>query len=205
MANGKVYIGQTRQKLKYRVGMHLIDLRRGTHYNLHLQSAWNKYGEDQFQVSVVEECPVDHLNSREEYWVSFFSSDNPDFGYNQKPGGDQHPQLSTPEATQARLEGLKRYYQSLSPEEREERRRTISQSKLGQSHPQSEETKKKISRTKKKIYSISPPVKWTEDQKNQHSSRLQGIKRSEETKKRISEAKKEYWRKKRQGGSSEPP
>ena len=54
--NGKVYIGQVyatkganRRWLEHRAA-----LRKGNHYNPHLQSAWNKYGEVNFSFEILE-------------------------------------------------------------------------------------------------------------------------------------------------------
>jgi group I intron endonuclease len=51
--NGKVYVGQS-ISLRKRKHDHFRALRTNTHYNTHLQSSWNKYGEDNFTFEVVE-------------------------------------------------------------------------------------------------------------------------------------------------------
>lgn len=51
----------------------------------HLQFAYNKYGIDAFLFEIVELCPVDKLNEREIYWISYFDSYNN--GYNLTTGG----------------------------------------------------------------------------------------------------------------------
>jgi predicted GIY-YIG superfamily endonuclease len=42
-ANGKRYIGSS-QRCRIRIGNHFGGLARNSHYNRHLQSAWNKHG-----------------------------------------------------------------------------------------------------------------------------------------------------------------
>jgi group I intron endonuclease len=52
LVNNKIYIGST-NNLMYRQNYHLSHLRSNTHYNPLLQGAWNKYGEDNFQIDVL--------------------------------------------------------------------------------------------------------------------------------------------------------
>lgn len=52
-ANGKKYVGSSINMNK-RWRNHVWHLTRGTHHNRHLQSAWSKYGRDQFTHSVLE-------------------------------------------------------------------------------------------------------------------------------------------------------
>ena len=52
--NDRVYIGQTSESFLRRFLFHDWELRKGCHSNSHLQRAWNKYGEENFEFSVVE-------------------------------------------------------------------------------------------------------------------------------------------------------
>lgn len=72
-ANGKYYVGQS-QNVQRRMQAHRACLRIGKHHNIHLQSAWNKYGEPMFLFEIVEICAIDDLTPREMEWVSFFRS-----------------------------------------------------------------------------------------------------------------------------------
>ena len=85
LSNGYSYIGQA-QSLSKRKQQHLSSLRNNRHYNLHLQRAWNKYGEDNFSWSVLELCNIDYLDEREQYWINKYDSFNN--GFNQTLGGD---------------------------------------------------------------------------------------------------------------------
>lgn len=84
--NGMVYIGQTRQGKK-RWTQHRTELRNNKHYNTHLQNSWNRYGEDNFEFSVVEYCELDDLNDKERYWISRYNSMCSVYGYNNESGG----------------------------------------------------------------------------------------------------------------------
>ena len=85
--NNKVYIGQS-VDIRTRWWNHRCELNRNNHYNRHLQGAWNKYGEDNFDFSILEECTQDDLNNREVYWIDKYNSTNPKNGYNLSTGGD---------------------------------------------------------------------------------------------------------------------
>ena len=74
LADGKAstYIGSS-VNIERRWWRHRSDLRGGWHRNLHLQRAWNKYGEDAFVFSVLEEVGDDMLLVMEqEYLDDYF-------------------------------------------------------------------------------------------------------------------------------------
>lgn len=85
LVSGKIYVGQSRH-IKSRFIQHKSELRNGSHYNKHLQYAWDKYGEESFVFSVIEECPIELLNERELYWIDKLDAYNS--GYNETLGGD---------------------------------------------------------------------------------------------------------------------
>lgn len=82
--NGKHYIGSA-ISLKQRLACHRSMLRKGIHANKHLQNAWNKYGSDSFLMIVIEECKVESLIEREQYWIDFTQAANPEIGMNNSP------------------------------------------------------------------------------------------------------------------------
>ncbi|MDQ3684416.1 MAG: GIY-YIG nuclease family protein [Acidobacteriota bacterium] len=65
---GKIYIGSA-VDLRARWGTHRRSLRRGTHYNFHLQRAWDKYGETNFEFSVMELMGTSDLLRAEQTWI----------------------------------------------------------------------------------------------------------------------------------------
>jgi hypothetical protein len=90
--NGKVYIGKTERDIWERLKMeHRADLIYNKHYNKHLQRSWNKYGENYFTFKVLEKCndyiTTKDLNKKEMYWIAYYQSNNPKFGYNKTIGG----------------------------------------------------------------------------------------------------------------------
>lgn len=85
LINNKFYIGSTYNKLIKRKGEHISSLKHNKHKNKHLQSAWNKYGEENFEFTMVEEMMFpkyydkklikDHLLCREAYYIEILKPD----------------------------------------------------------------------------------------------------------------------------------
>lgn len=69
VSTGKVYIGSA-VNLRQRWSDHRKTLRGNRHSNIHLQRAWDKYGEDAFEFSILESVMfVEHLIEREQAWI----------------------------------------------------------------------------------------------------------------------------------------
>ena len=87
LVNGKVYIGSSVDVVG-RLACHKIELARGKHGNMHLQSAWNKHGAGAFSFDVLKECPEDELLEQEQFHMDVLDSMNPAMGYNSR-GADR--------------------------------------------------------------------------------------------------------------------
>lgn len=87
LVNGKKYIGQT-QNYRIRQNAHITKLRRGVHDNDHLQKSFDKYGEENFSIEVLEKCEIKTLDQREEYWINKYNTTDTSLGYNIKFGGN---------------------------------------------------------------------------------------------------------------------
>lgn len=124
LSNGRCYVGQARSLLK-RKQHHLYTLRNNKHRNIHMQRAWNKYGEDDFIWEIIECCPEDMLNEREIYWIEKYDTFRD--GFNMTSGGDKNYIVSS--------ETLKKRSMSLKKSWTDERRQKISKSMLGKKNP----------------------------------------------------------------------
>lgn len=82
--NGKRYVGCS-TNIQNRWKNHKYMLKNGKHENSHLQGAYDKYGSDAFEYSILERCDIDILQEREEYWIAYYNSKND--GYNMCDGG----------------------------------------------------------------------------------------------------------------------
>jgi group I intron endonuclease len=76
-ANDKFYIGQT-NNFSRRFAEHKKRLKskKMKHHCLYLENAWQKYGENFFHFRVIEECRLDKLNEREQYYINLLGKDN---------------------------------------------------------------------------------------------------------------------------------
>lgn len=69
--NNKRYIGSS-QNIDKRFNVHKKALIKNLHYNKHLQSAFNKYGEDVFIFEPIEYCTKDLIIEREQFYIDLF-------------------------------------------------------------------------------------------------------------------------------------
>lgn len=81
--NGKIYVGQTKLNLKQR-------WREGEGYKYCplFYNAIQKYGWNSFNHEIIEEVDsIEQANKREQYWIAFYKSNDPRYGYNLTSGG----------------------------------------------------------------------------------------------------------------------
>lgn len=162
--NNKSYIGSS-INIKMRWQKHIYDLKKDLHPNKHLLESYKKYGEHNFEFSILEIVEdTDQLIDREQYYLDFYKSyEN---GYNirkfaENNFGYKHSKKTIEKCRIA----------STGKQHTEETKKRISLSNIGKIV--SEETKKKMSLAKKG-----------------KSSHWKGKKRSEKQKKIISDMAK---------------
>lgn len=85
--NGKVYVGQSidiidRWKQHYYKAFNSKEVA----FNSAIHSAFRKYGIENFELEVIEECSAEELDEKEKFWVKEFNSLSPN-GYNILSGG----------------------------------------------------------------------------------------------------------------------
>lgn len=80
--NNKCYIGQS-NNIKRRWRRHLTTIK---HKKLPIYLALDKYGIDNFEFTILEECKTEELNDKEGYWINLFNTMSPN-GYNLTSGG----------------------------------------------------------------------------------------------------------------------
>lgn len=107
LVNGKVYIGQTVRNAHRRMQVHLVKLRSGDHNNCHLLSAFRKYGEENFQFSLIGEYPVEELDEKEIELIAHYKSLN--MSYNIEGGGNSRKIISDETRKKLSLAGKRAY------------------------------------------------------------------------------------------------
>ena len=78
---GKIYIGSA-VDLRARWYEHRWRLRRGDHWNVNLQSAWDQYGEANFEFSILGFMEVADLLRAEQEWIDRTGCTRRDVGFN---------------------------------------------------------------------------------------------------------------------------
>jgi len=87
--NGKIYIGKTVHP-KRRWQEH-INYSKGHKKNqlFYFQKSIAKYGHENFTHEIIERCDTqEEVNNREIYWISFYKSNNREYGMNLTIGGE---------------------------------------------------------------------------------------------------------------------
>lgn len=85
IVTGKKYIGKTIQELEKRIKQHDKDRKRLDYL---FYRAINKHGWNNFIWGILEECEINFLNKKEEYWISFYKTNQSQYGYNTSSGGE---------------------------------------------------------------------------------------------------------------------
>lgn len=80
LKNNKRYIGSSKN-IRLRLWEHRAELRHNHHDNSHLQSAWNKYKESNFDYFIIETCSEDKLLEKEQYYINTLS---PEYNMNKE-------------------------------------------------------------------------------------------------------------------------
>lgn len=90
--NNKLYIGQSID-VYTRLSRHRTDLRSGRD-SKHLQRAYDKYGEDNFEFTMFMECSVEDLDFWEKHYIAEWNTQDENFGYNLDGGGSKSRLMS---------------------------------------------------------------------------------------------------------------
>lgn len=84
--NGKQYVGKTTDTIEVRFKKHLEEYKKPRCEKRPLYAAMNKYGIEHFSVKQLEECELNILNEREQFWIKKLNTFH--LGYNATYGGD---------------------------------------------------------------------------------------------------------------------
>jgi group I intron endonuclease len=158
--NGFEYIGSSKIVYK-RIGYHFSALRGNRHTNVHLQHAFNKYGEEAFEIKLLEICTLDNLKNREEFYI--LNTPNR-YNFIDKPTGP----LRLPTPTEEHRKKIS--IANKGKKRTEEQRKRFSESHKGLK--QSEESKQKRSVALKEFYSV---------EENKHFPTKESLAKSRET------------------------
>jgi group I intron endonuclease len=168
--NNKKYIGQTTRSLNKRIYEYKAAYKYNKFYNQHLLGAFQKYGWDNFEFSIIDTAQtIEELNAKEIRYIIQYQTTDKTKGYNIESGGDNAiPDIETlnkmskshfgikqtdnwinKRVAKAGTEEAKKYGKKKTEEEKQ----LLSKNspKYWLNKKRNEETKQKISETKKKI------------------------------------------------------
>lgn len=170
--NNHIYVGSALDTKK-RWNKHRHLLRIGKHHNPHLQNAWVKYGEDNFEFSVLEYCDKQELISKEQEYIDLLRPD-----YNMIPAGGSR----------------------LGMKHSEETKRKLSIAKIGKTSVSWNKGKKGIysTETLQKMSNARIGIVFSIDHKLNLSKSHKGKTPSLETRKKRSDTMKAFWASKRE-------
>ena len=100
-SNGKIYIGQTKRDVSFRLAEHKFNAKNRSHCDLH--NHISKFGIQDLTIEILEICEDSLSDNREQYWISELDSTNPEKGYNKAKGGRGNPGLPVSEETRLKL------------------------------------------------------------------------------------------------------
>lgn len=86
LINNKIYIGKAKDIMQ-RKRDHRYNASNPKRDNCVFHKALRKYGENNFSFEIIEECPKEKLDEREQYWIKYYNTKIPN-GYNMTFGGD---------------------------------------------------------------------------------------------------------------------
>ena len=92
MINGKSYIGKTEYSIENRWKEHSRAYKYEQNQSRALYRAMNKYGIENFNFEILEECEKSKLSEREIYYISLYNTYSE--GYNETSGGAGTPNIS---------------------------------------------------------------------------------------------------------------
>ena len=107
LINNKSYIGKS-IKIEERFSYHKTPSHWVQEENKPLYRAFKKYGIDNFDFSIVEECDKTELNIKEIYWIGYY--DTYKNGYNATLGGDGGKTSNQGFFSEDEIKQIRQYY-----------------------------------------------------------------------------------------------
>ncbi len=172
--SGRVYVGSA-ANVNTRCSRHFWCLRNGKHPSPLLQSTFDKHGESNFQISVLELCDRSLLIEREQYWIDTCEAFG-EKGYNLSPVAYSCAGIKRSAETKSRMSASMK-----GKTKSDSHRQKLSEVNKGKTH--SEETKQKMSSSRAgRVFS--------DETKSKISAANTGRKHTDATKANMSKASK---------------
>lgn len=147
--NGKHYVGITKHTIESRFRDHICNS-KNPKLDRNLYRAMRKYGTDNFEVSLLEECHDDAIYEAEQKWIAIYNSNNFEHGYNMTAGGEGCVDREySPDTLQKMSDSLKLQRASMTFEERKALTIPANNAKLGRKESEASRKLKSAAQTKR--------------------------------------------------------
>jgi len=157
--SGKMYIGSS-VNAERRCIQHLSNLRNERHWSLRLTQAIKKYGAENFESGILEECFPEQLAEREQHWIDLLKP-----RYNARLKPDTNAGLRMTEITRAAHSDAMKDYVATNPE-------------FGE-HLNEQNRRNWADPEKKAARIASMKAAWTVEKRLEQSQRTKGIDKGE--------------------------
>lgn len=183
--NNKSYIGES-VDIYERWTYHKWALNNRKHVNKHLENAWYKYGENNFEFIVLTTCKPEERQELEIKYIALFKTTNPNIGYNLTGGGEGTAETNE-ELSKRKSESLKRHYKE-NPELAKKRFEAV---RASVQTPEAREFKRQMMLEKyrdSEYYQKYREKRASKEFREKASKSHKGLHQSEETKRKIGAA-----------------
>ena len=133
LQNGRVYVGSS-VNLKKRWKEHRNDLKKGSHHSQKLQNAWNKYGEESFEFSILEAVfDKTKLLEQEQHWIDLLcATSRVNYNISTVAGSPMAGRSPSPETRVKLAEAMRGNKHGIGHKWTDEQRAHMSASRTGQ-------------------------------------------------------------------------
>jgi group I intron endonuclease len=133
LINGKVYIGSAKD-LNKRKKRYFLNLKKNIHENKKLQNAFNKYGENVFEFSIIEQVDINNLIKTEQFYINFYDCVKNGYNIAPKAGNTSGltPWLGRKHSEESKFKISKSNKGKIKSEEH---RKKLSEAKKGKNNP----------------------------------------------------------------------
>ena len=152
--NNACYIGQAKDIYRRFNSHHIHDYKNENNscYNTKFYSALRKYGLDAFEIEILELCPTEELDKKENFYINKYDSFH--HGYNSTLGGQN-------------------WSENIHSEEIEQKRketRELNQSLKGENHPRAKLTNEEVLSIRQRYINGESSTQIYQDYKDRYSS-----------------------------------
>lgn len=159
--NRKIYIGSS-INIKKRFSDHKNKLKKNKHHNNHLQNAWNKYGNRNFEFKIIEICDKTLRLQKEQFYLDNI---NPEYNIALSSSAPMEGRKHSKKTIRIFKNRDMTYLIKIAKKRKWTKAQRLARAKLRKGYRHSEKTKKKMSKIAKKLKRFTDLLKYIETKK----------------------------------------